>query len=142
MAVLNNNSSVSGEKKYKAKNCEFEIWASPTSQLILQPFPRFTYITAHSPTLPLLHLHHSSFFNPSFASPTSQDFHLRHLASRPCAMYYQRKLVISDNWAFIRHFTYITAHSPTLFSLFLCNSSSRTSPGEPPCSWNILKSPH
>ena len=29
---------------------------SPTSQLILQPFPRFTYVTAHSPTLlsPLL----------------------------------------------------------------------------------------
>ena len=54
------------------------------TQLILQPFPRFTYITAHSPTLPLLHLRHSSFSNPSFASPTSQDFHLRHLASRPC----------------------------------------------------------
>ena len=57
--------------------------SSPTSQLILQPFPRFTYITAHSPTLPLLHLRHSSFSNPSFASPTSQDFHLHHLASRP-----------------------------------------------------------
>ena len=47
---------------------------SPTSQLILQPFPRFTYVTAHFPTLPLLHLCHSSFSNPSFASPTSQDF--------------------------------------------------------------------
>ena len=46
--------------------------ASPTSQLILQPFRRFTYITAHSPTLPLLHLRHSSFSNPSVASPTSQ----------------------------------------------------------------------
>ena len=56
--------------------------ASPTSQLIIQPFPRFSYVTAHSPTLPLLHLRHSSFSNPSFASPTSQDFHLRHLASR------------------------------------------------------------
>ena len=55
---------------------------SPTSQLILQPFPCFTYVTAHSPTLPLLHLRHSSFSNPSFASPTSQDFHLCHLASR------------------------------------------------------------
>ena len=59
---------------------------SPTSQLILQLFPRFTYITAHSPTLPLLHLHHCSFSNPSFASCTSQDFHLRHLASRPCLL--------------------------------------------------------
>ena len=47
---------------------------SPTSQLILQPFPRFTYITAHSITLPLLHLRHSSFSNPFFASPKSQDF--------------------------------------------------------------------
>ena len=55
---------------------------SPTSQLILQPFPRFTYVTA-PPTLPLLHLRHSSFSNPSFASSTSQDFHLRHLTSRP-----------------------------------------------------------
>ena len=50
--------------------------ASPTSQLILQPFHRFTYITAHSPTLPLLHLCHSSFSNSSFASPTSQALHL------------------------------------------------------------------
>ena len=32
---------------------------STTSQLILQPFPRFTYVTTHSPTLPV-------------ASPTSQ----------------------------------------------------------------------
>ena len=56
---------------------------SPTSQLILQPFRRFTYVTAHSPTLPLLHLRHSSFFNPSFASPTSQALYLIHLANRP-----------------------------------------------------------
>ena len=34
---------------------------SPTSQLILQPFRRFTYVTAHFSTIPLLHLHHSSF---------------------------------------------------------------------------------
>ena len=57
---------------------------SPTSQLILQPFSRITYVTAQSSTLPLLHLRHSSFSNPSFASPTSQSLHLRHLASRPC----------------------------------------------------------
>ena len=57
---------------------------SPTSQLILQPFRRFTYVKAHSPTLPLLHLRHSSFSNPSFASPTSQAHHLIHLTSRPC----------------------------------------------------------
>ena len=57
---------------------------SPTPQLILQAFRRFTYITAHSQTFPLLHLRHSSFPNLSFASPTSQALHLRHLASRPC----------------------------------------------------------
>ena len=56
---------------------------SPTSKLILQPFRRFTYVKAHSPTLPLLHLRHSSFSNPSFASPTSQALHLIHLESRP-----------------------------------------------------------
>ena len=56
---------------------------SLTSQVILQPFCRFTYVTAHSPTLPLLHLRHSSFSNPSFASPTSQALHLIHLASGP-----------------------------------------------------------
>ena len=42
--------------------------ASPTSQLILQPFHRFTYVTARSPTLPLLHLRDSTFSSPSFAS--------------------------------------------------------------------------
>ena len=45
-------------------------------QLVLQPFRRFTHVTAHSPILPLLHLRHSSIFNPSFASPTSQTLHL------------------------------------------------------------------
>ena len=82
--------------------------ASPTSQfilqpffaslLILQPFRHFTYVTtisqtlpsfylhtAHSLTLPLLHLHHSSFSNPSFAFLTSQALHLMHLASLPCS---------------------------------------------------------
>ena len=50
--------------------------------LILQPSRRFTYVTAHSPTLPSLYLRHSSLSNPSFAFPTSQALHLRHLASR------------------------------------------------------------
>ena len=45
---------------------------SPTSQLILQPFRCFTYVTAHSPTIPSLYLRHSSFSNPSVPSPTSQ----------------------------------------------------------------------
>ena len=69
---------------------------SPTSQRILQPFRHFTYVTAHSPTLPLLHLRHSSISNPSFALLILQPF---------------------------RHFTYVTAHSPTLLSLYLRHSS-------------------
>ena len=59
--------------------------ALPTSELILQPFCCFTYVTAHSPNFPSLHLrpnsfsnpsvvylHHSSFSYPSIVSPTSQ----------------------------------------------------------------------
>ena len=42
------------------------------TKLILQPFRHFTCVTTHSPTLPSLYLHHSSFSNPSVASPTSQ----------------------------------------------------------------------
>ena len=116
---------------------------SPTSQLILQPFRRFTYVIAHSPTFPLLHLRHSSFSKSSFASPTSQAL-----------------LILQP----FRHFTYVTTTSPILPSLYLrhssfsnpsvasltsqfilqpffrlsyVTSSSLTSPGEPPM---ILKS--
>ena len=56
---------------------------SPTSQFTLQPLRRVIYVPAHSPTLPLLHVRHSSFSNPSFVSLTSLALHLRHLASRP-----------------------------------------------------------
>ena len=55
---------------------------SPTSQHILQHFHRFIYVTAHSPTLPLLHLRHSSFSSPYFASPTSQALHLTLIVPR------------------------------------------------------------
>ena len=34
---------------------------APTSQLVLQPFRRFTYVTTHSETLPLLYLRHRHF---------------------------------------------------------------------------------
>ena len=40
--------------------------------LILQNFRHFTYVTTHSPTLPSPYQRHSSFSNPSVASPTSQ----------------------------------------------------------------------
>ena len=69
---------------------------SPTSQLILQPFPCFTYVTAHSPTFLLLHLHHSSFSNPSLALPMSQ-------------------LILQP----FHYFTYVTAHPPTFLSPLL-----------------------
>ena len=75
---------------------------SPTSQLILQAFSHFTFITAHSdsPRFLSLHLSHSLFSNPSLALPTSQ-------------------LILQP----FPHFTYVTAHSPTLPSLYLCHSS-------------------
>ena len=119
--------------------------SSPTLKLILQPFRCFTYVTGHSPTLPLLHLRHSSCSNLSFASPTSQAHHLIHMAS----------------------FTYVTTHSPTLPLLYLRHrslsnpsvasltsqfilqpffrfsyftSSSLNSPGEPPMLPNIVYS--
>ena len=70
-------------KRRKGWRMSCDVGEVHTSQFILQPFRRFTYITAHSPTLLLLHLRHSSFSNPSFASPTSQVHHLIYLASRP-----------------------------------------------------------
>ena len=44
----------------------------PIPLLIIQPYRHFTYVTAHSPTLPSLYLRHSSFSNSSIASPTSR----------------------------------------------------------------------
>ena len=91
-----------GEVTESLENEHSSFWfsklsvTSPTSQLILQPFPRFTYVTTHSPTLPLIHLRHSLFSNPSLAVPTSQ-------------------LILQP----FRCFTYVTVHSPTLLSLLL-----------------------
>ena len=72
-------------KLWTTELCSFSNLSitSPTSQLILQPFHHFTYVTAHSPTLPLLHLRPSSFSNSSFTSHMSQALHLRHLMSHP-----------------------------------------------------------
>ena len=84
-----------------------------------------TYVIAHSPTLPLLYLHHSSFSNPSVASPTSQltahspSFHLLHLLHssfpNPSLALPTSQLILQP----FRCFTYITANSPTLLSLLL-----------------------
>ena len=40
---------------------EWAYMASPTSELILQSFCLFTYVTAHSAALPLVHLHLRNF---------------------------------------------------------------------------------
>ena len=45
-------------------------WA--TEGLGNESWCRFTYVTTHSPTLPSLYLRHSSFSNPSVASPPSK----------------------------------------------------------------------
>ena len=126
--------------------------ASPTSQLILQTFPCFTYITTHSPTLVLLHLRHSSFSNPSFVSPTSQDFrnitwwvahsptflllHLRHSSfSNPSVALPTSQLILQPFCCL----TYVTAHSPTLPSLYLCHSSFSNPSVASPTSQLILQ---
>ena len=83
--------------------------ALPTSQLILQPFRRFTDVTVHSPTLPLLHLRHKSFSNPSVALLTSQ------LILQP----FRRFTYVTTHFQPFRRFTYVTVHSPTLLSLLL-----------------------
>ena len=111
------------------------------SQLILQPFRRFTYVTTHSPTLLSFHLRHSSFSslsNPSVASPTPRfilqpfsrftyitvhsstlpTFHLRHRSfSNPSKASPTSQLILQP----FRGFIYVTARSPTLLSLRLRN---------------------
>ena len=104
--------------------------ALPTSQLILQPFRCFTYVTPHSQTLALLHLRHSSFSSPSFASSTSQALHLRSRAhsptfpslhlrhnsfSNPSVGLPTSQLILQP----FRCFTYVTGRSPILLSLLL-----------------------
>ena len=97
--------------------------SSPMSQLILilQAFRHFTYVTAHSPTLPSLYLRHNSFSNPSVASPTSQFIHELCSFSKLSVTSPTTQLILILQ-AF-RHFTYVTAQSPTLPSLYLHHSS-------------------
>ena len=121
---------------------------SSTSQLILQHFRRFTQVTAHCPTLPFLHLRHSSISNPSFASPTLQARHLIHLASRPWFFHTQAPILLScskvlpDTSHILQsflHFAYVTAHSPTLSSLYLRHSSFSNPSVSSPTSHLILQ---
>ena len=70
------------------------------NELLILPFPHFTYVKTHSPTLLLLHLCHSLFSNLSVTLPTSQ-------------------LILQP----FHHFTYVTAHSSTILLLHLHQSS-------------------
>ena len=105
--------------------------ALPMSQLIVQPFRCFTYVTAHSPTLLTLYVRHNSFSNPSVAWPTSQlilqthpRLYLRHNSlSNPS--------VASPTSQFILQ---------TFFRLSYVTGFSVTSPGEPPMRPAILHS--
>ena len=60
-----------------AEGLENELWRRWSDEGLeneaepLEPLRRFTYVTAHSSTLPPLYLRHSSFYNPSVASPMS-----------------------------------------------------------------------
>ena len=106
---------------YTSRNSNLYV-TSPASQLILQPFRRFTCVAAHSPTIPSLHLRHSSFSNPSFAFSTSQALHLRHSSfSNPSVASLTSQFILQP---FCR-FTYVTVHSPTLLSLHLRDLASR-----------------
>ena len=110
--------------------------ALPTSLLILQPFRRFTYVTAHSPTLPSLYLRHSSFSNPSVALPTSQLI-LQPFRCFSCVTDHSPPLPLLH----LRHssFSSPSVVSPTsqfilqpFFRFSYVKGSSLTSPGEPP----------
>ena len=107
-----------GEVMERLKNEQSSQIQRYTAEHILQPFrhftyvtahsqtlPRFTYVIPHSPTLPLLHLFHSSYSNPSVA------------------LLYISICMSSAHSTTICHFTYVTSHSPTLPLLHLCHSS-------------------
>ena len=126
-----------------------DVGKATEALLILQPFRHFTYVTTHSPTLPLLHLRHISFSNPYFVSPTSQALHLIHLVSRPCdfciifsledamsrahspplpslhlrhSSFSNPSVALPTSQRILQHFrcfTYVTVHSPTLLLLLL-----------------------
>ena len=120
--------------------------------LILQPLHRFTYATAHSPTLPPLYLHHSSFYNPSDASTTSQALHLCHGSfSNPSAALPTSQVILqpflcstyvidtSPTSQRHRHFTYVTVRSPTIPPLHLRHSSFYNPSAASPTSQVILQ---
>ena len=104
--------------------------------LILQPLNRFTYVTAHSPTLQPVYLRQSPFYSPSVASSTSQlilqpfcrfTYIIAH--STPLPLLHLRH----------RNFTYVTVHSPNLPPLHLRHSSFYDTSAASPMSQVILQ---
>ena len=109
-------------------------------EMLMCPKTQIYIYTAHSPTLPLLHLHHSAFSNPSVTSAMSQLIlqpfchityitthspilpllHLHHNSfSNPSVTSPTSQLILQS----FHCITYVTAHSPTLPLLHLCHSS-------------------
>ena len=85
--------------------------ASPTSQLFLQSFRRFTYVTAHYTVLPLLHLRHRHFTYVTAHSSTLPPLYLHQSSfSNPSAASSTPQLIIQS----LCRFTYVTGHSTTL----------------------------
>ena len=117
-----------------------------------QPFHHFPYVTAHSPTLLSLYLHHSSFSNPSVASPTSQfilqpffrfsasqALHLIHLASRTWHFHSSFPYGNLDKFHCMLNKTMSSAHSPTFPSLHLRHNSFSNPSVDLPTSQLILQ---
>ena len=90
--------------------------ASPTSQLILQPFRRYTYVIARSTTLPLLHLRHRHFIYVTAHSPTLPPLHLLHSPFyNPSVASPMSQLILQT----FRRLTYVTGHFTNLPLLHL-----------------------
>ena len=97
---------------------------SHMSQLILQPFRCFIYLTDTSPTSPDMVLRHS---------PTLTSLHLTHSSfSNTCVVLPTSQLILQ----LFRRFTYVTAHSTTRS---VASPTSDTSPTSPDKQGRFLK---
>ena len=103
------------------------FFALPTSQLILQPFCCFTYVTAHSRTLLSLLLRHRLFTYVTWRAahdvkhwwgPVS-DIYEQSSFSKLSVTSPTSQLILQS----FRRFIYVTAHSPTLPLIHLRHSS-------------------
>ena len=94
--------------------------ALPTSQLILQPFRCFTYVTAHSPTLLLLLLRHRLFTYVTWRAHDDYQYTINQSINHsvlPKGRSFTYVTTYSPQP--FRRFTYVTVHSPTLLPLLL-----------------------